>query len=60
MADQVRKLSSFIGLKKLDERGIERYIIDLDKDVFNLFQEKGLNLQDAKRYGYATSIFSEA
>jgi len=60
MADQVRKLSSFIGLKKLDERGIERYIIDMDKDVFNLFQEKSLNLQEAKRYGLMAAVFSEA
>ncbi len=60
MADQVQKLSSFIGLAQLDRGGLEKYMVDIDRDVYNLFQEKSLNLQEAKRYGYATAVFSEA
>lgn len=49
MADDVQKRSNWVGSKNTD---LEKYTVDLDADIFNLFQEKSLNLEEAKRYSY--------
>lgn len=53
MADEVRKRSSWVGSKKTD---MEKYIVDIDKDVFDLYEEKSINIQFTKRYAYLIAI----
>ena len=54
MADEVRKRSNWVGSKNTD---LEKYTVDLDADIFNLFFEKSLNLQEAKRYSYMVAAY---
>jgi len=53
MADEVRKRSNWVGSKNTD---LEKYTVDLDADVFNLFFEKTINIEFLKRYSYMLSI----
>ena len=53
MADEVRKNSNWVGKKRTD---IEKYVIDLDRDVFNLYEEKTLNINFLQRYAIMTAI----
>ena len=47
MADEVRKRSNWVGKDRTD---LEKYIVDLDADMFNLYQEKSININFMKRY----------
>ncbi len=53
MADEVRKRSNWVGSKNTD---LEKYTVDLDADMFNIYQEKTLNIQFTKRYAYMLAI----
>ena len=53
MADEVRKISNYVGPKRTD---LKKYVSDLDRDVANLFDEKSFNLQEAKRYAYMVAV----
>lgn len=46
MADEVKKRSNWVGNKN----ELEDYVIDLDHDVYNLYEEKTINLNYLKRY----------
>jgi len=52
MANESQKRSSWIGKDRTDR---ERYVKDLDKDIFNLFQEKTLNIRHTMRYSYTVA-----
>ena len=53
MADEVRKRSNWVGKDRTD---LEKYIVDLDADLFNLYQEKSLNILFNKRYAMMLAI----
>ena len=52
MANEAKKRSSWIGKERTDR---ERYVTDLDRDIFNLFQEKTINIKHTKRYSYTVA-----
>lgn len=59
MADSSKKISNLTMFNKIsddDDTGFNNsmvtYIKDVDKDMKNLFNDKTLNLNEAKRYAY--------
>ena len=53
MADEVRKRSNWVGKDRTD---MEKYIVDIDADLFNLYQEKSLNIRFTQRYAMMLAI----
>lgn len=49
MADSVKKRSNWVGKDRTD---MVKYIVDIDKDIKNLFEEKTINIIHNKRYSY--------
>ena len=47
MANESKKRSNFMGL---ENEQLEQYVIDVDRDIANLFEEKTFNIKHVKRY----------